>query len=130
MAKRGMRQPETSLEAYRSLDPEKLRKSYKDIQGAVQSLGKAHFEQIASFLKVEPVKIWKRMSEARKLGLIHLTDSKEKTSSGRFAFQYAPGPAPESVERKKKVMKGKTIADYSKALIQPKLNTHNTERLF
>lgn len=130
MAQRGMRQPKTSLEAYKSLDPEKLNKIHKDIVTAVNALGKAHFEQIASYLGVKPERIWKRMSEVRLLGLIHLTDSKEMTSSGRMAFQYAPGPAPESFATKKRIMKGKTVSDLSKALIQPKLNIHNTERLF
>jgi len=122
--------PDTSVAAYHSLDPAKIRKTYQDIMKALESLGKGNYEQISDWLNVDPAKIWKRTSEMVRLGLIHRTESKILTRSKKFSYQYALGPSPEPVKRKERVMKGKTVSDFSKALIQPKQSSRTQESLF
>jgi hypothetical protein len=42
-----------------------------------------------------------------------------------------PGAATEPVKKKERVLKGKTVVDFSKAILkQPKINQQNQERLF
>jgi|ERR1700744_3963815 len=117
-----IKQPQTSVDAYKSLDPEKIAKIYLQIVWALGSIGPATYEGIAEYLKVEPVKIWKRMSEAHRLGLIHRTGNRMFMKSGRQGFVWAAGKGEEdSVKKKHRVLKGPTVSEYSKAILQPTL---------
>jgi len=43
--------PETSIDAYRSLDPRELNETYRQILHALDEIGEGTFEDIAAFLK-------------------------------------------------------------------------------
>lgn len=114
------RNPDTSDAAYHSLDPVRISKTHAKILEALKVLGRSNYEKIADHLQMEPSKIWKRTSELIKDNLIYRTESKVLTSSLRFSYEYAivdqtgakPAPA-----RKERVMKGKTVSDFSKELV-------------
>lgn len=119
--------PQTSKDAFASLDPEKLGEIYKKIVAALRELKQGTYEDIAKVLKMKPEKIWKRMSEAHSKGLVERTGERKKMASGREGFVWIPTnklPITESA------MPGKTIVDFSKALIQPKPNEKVVNSLF
>jgi hypothetical protein len=108
--------PETSLEARRSLDPEKIAKMYLRIVEALNAIGSGTYEDIAAHLKEQPVRIWKRMSECNRLGLAHRTGDRKLMKSNRQGFVWAPGPSTETVQREQKVMKGPSVVDHSRKI--------------
>lgn len=110
--------PETSLEAYRSLNPVKVSETQGKIAAAVQSLGRGNYELIAAYLNEPEGKIWKRIGECVKLGLIHKTGETKQTKNGCKSYLYFPGPSSEPIKKKERVMKGKTVADYSRSIQQ------------
>ena len=122
MSKR--KNPPTSLEAFKSLDPEKVNEIYKKIVSALRIIKEGTYEDIARNLKMEPVRIWKRMNEARKMGLIERTENRRKMASGRDGFTWVATDLLPSTE---KAIPGKGVVDYSRSLIQPKFTQ---ERLF
>jgi predicted transcriptional regulator len=129
MSKR--KNPDTSLEAYRSLDPIKISQIMIKISEAVKVLGKANYEMVASHLGMKEERVWKRFIDCVRANLIHRTDETRQTKQNRKSYLYAPGPSTETIQREQKVMKGKTVADHSRAikkLSQPILN--QPERLF
>lgn len=114
---------DTSQAAYHSLDPAKISKTHAKILEALKVLGRANYEKIADHLQMAPEKIWKRTSEMITDNLIYRTESKVLTRSNRFSYEYAildpstPKPAPPKKER---VLKGKTVSDFSKELVKTK----------
>ena len=80
--------PETSIDAFKSLDPRELNETYRQILFSLDQLGEATFEEIASFLHVSPARIWKRMSELGKMELIYRPGNKRKLKSGRMGFTW------------------------------------------
>lgn len=122
---------DTSKEAFYSLDPEMLVGLRKKIFKALQEIGAGHYEDIAKQAGIDPMKCWKRLSELMTDGLIHRTGDRKMLSSKRAGSVWAIGPSSKTVKRRERVMKGPTIVDYSKSILnQPKLNQQNTERLF
>jgi predicted transcriptional regulator len=80
--------PETSIESYRSLDPRQLNETYRQILYALDEIGEGTFEDIASFLKCNAGKIWKRMSELGKMELAYRPGNKRKLKSGKMGFTW------------------------------------------
>jgi hypothetical protein len=108
--------PETSKDALRSLEPDSIRAMYRKIAAALQVLGPSTFEEVATYLNEKPERIWKRLDEARKIGLCHRPGEKKKMSSGRFGFLWKAGDGPDVVDQKSKLSETKTIADHSRAI--------------
>ena len=110
--------PETSREAYHSLNPANILEVHHRIMDALRILGNGTFEDIARQAKLEPQRVWRRLSELLKVDIVYRPGTKKPLRSGRNGFIWAltkPGePTAPVTER---VMKGKTIADYSKKLI-------------
>lgn len=79
---------ETSLEAYRSLDPRQMQDIYRQVLVALDELGEATFEELAANLKVSPARVWKRLSEMAKMELIYRPGNKRKLKSGRMGFTW------------------------------------------
>lgn len=119
MAKR--KNPDTSLEAYHSLDPVKISEMHKKIARAVKALGSGNYEAIALYLGVAESKVWKRLKEAQDAGLIFKTGETVLTKSNCKSYVYAcvgeKVPAP--VRKPEKSIKGKSVSDYSRELIKP-----------
>lgn len=110
--------PQTSLDAYRNLDPTRLAEIYVKIIESLKIIKEGNFEDIADHMKVKPEKIWKRLSELARAGLIHRTSTRKTLRSGDTGFTWKPGPRTEKIE---KVMPGDSISEYSKKLTQQNL---------
>lgn len=78
--------PETSKEAYKNLDPAKLRDSYKQIVLALSELGSGTFEDIAKKMKVDKSVVWKRLSELERANILYRPGTKKTLKSGRSGF--------------------------------------------
>jgi hypothetical protein len=123
--------PSTSTDAYKSLQPEKIAAMYVKIVEALTKIGPSTYEQLADYMGEKPERVWKRLSEAGRFNLIHRPGKRKTMRSGRQGFVWSVGPSTETIQREQKVMKGKTVADHSRAikkLSQPILN--QPERLF
>ena len=120
----------TSKMAYDSITQDQLQPMYKKIIAALTELGPSTYEELSIHLKEKPDRIWKRLSEVGKMDLIHRTGDIRKLSSGRFGMIWAVGATPETVKMSKKSLPGKTIADYSRALIQPNPSSNIRSKLF
>lgn len=118
---------DTSRAAYASLDPESISTMYKAIVAGLRKIGSGTYEDIAKVLKLKPEKVWKRLSEAQKLGLIERTEMKKKLKSGREGYVWK---ATASLPITESAMPGKTVSDYSKALTQPTLSPYIQKQLF
>lgn len=77
---------ETSLDAYRSLDPAKLGDTYKQIILALADLGSGTFEDIAKKMKVDKSVVWKRLSELERANILYRPGTKKTLKSGRLGF--------------------------------------------
>lgn len=119
--------PATSREAFASLDPNKISQIKKDIVMALRINGPETYEGIARFLKKDPQKIWKRMSECHRDGLIERTGERRKMASGREGFIWR---ATDKLPATEKALPGKTVADFSRALTHPQTSKYTQERLF
>lgn len=114
--------PATSLEAYKVLQPEQLRQTYKDILFALSQLGEATTEQIADALKVKPDKIWRRVSEMLRMELIYRPGNKRLLKSGKNGYTWVKTTSGESTKIViEKALPGATISDFSKKILQPTL---------
>lgn len=112
--------PETSNEAYRSLDPRQLNDTYRQILSALDAIGRGTFEDVAAWLKCNPSKIWKRMSELSKMELIYRPGTKKVLKSGRQGYEWMrTNPSKTEVQAKEVVYKAteKTAADFASDLI-------------
>jgi predicted transcriptional regulator len=113
---------ETSIDVYKALQPEQLRQTYKDILFALSQLGEATTEQIAEALKVKPDKIWRRVSEMHRMGLIYRPGTKRLMTSGSMGYTWKltqPGQSSETVVEK--ALPGKSVSDFSKKILQQQL---------
>lgn len=109
--------PETSREAYDSLNSIELAVIYVKIIEALKVLGSATSEQVATHLTMDHSKIWKRYSELERMNKIRKTGYKLRNKSGRSAFSYClcDSNLPKT-DRAEKAMKGPSIADYSREI--------------
>lgn len=119
-----------SQEAFYSLDPDQLVGLRKRIFEALVLIKSGHYEDIAYAAGIEPVQCWKRLSELLKDGVIHRTGERKMLSSNRVGFVWAPGAATEPVKKKERIMKGKNIADFSRAINQVSQSIHTQNQLF
>jgi hypothetical protein len=111
----------TSLNAYKSLDPENIRQMYKDIVFVLgQMQGGGSYEDIAKALKVKESRVWKRLGEAERIGLIHRSGRKI-LSSGRAGSIWKVGPKGASLVIENKGLPGPSVSDYAKAILQTSL---------
>lgn len=107
----------TSVEAYKSLNPEDLREMYRDIMKALGVLGIASFEDIAAHLKVEKSRVWRRLAEMERMELIYRPGTKKILKSGRQGYEWALTSANiVKTEKSERALPGKTVADYSKSI--------------
>lgn len=112
------KQPETSLEAYRNLDPVRLSRLHQDMVRAVGALNEANYEAIANFLMLKPEKVWKRLNEVERAGAIYKPGNTILTRNGAKSYTYRltkPGESTAPVTEK--ILPGKSISDFSKKLI-------------
>jgi len=121
--------PETSIEAFQSLQDSEVKKTYLDIIWALSVIKQGTYEDISRFLKCKPDKIWKRLNEigGKKYNLIHRPGEKRALKSGRKGYVWALNqdtPVPT------KTIPGKSIADFSRAINQVKPSSNTIERLF
>lgn len=109
---------ETSVEAFRSLDPTQLSDTRRKIIYALSQLFEGTFEDIAAYLKVEKSTIWKRLSELAKDGLIYRTGNKKALRSGRagYTWRLTDKTLPKTTTAEK-MLKGPGIAHYSRKII-------------
>lgn len=107
--------PETSKEAYRSLDVATLNERYKTILDALGKLGEATTEEIAAYAKVRHETIWKRFSELANMNLIYRPGNKRLMKSGRngYTWMLCCDSTPKTVNSEK-ALKGDSIADISR----------------
>jgi len=115
---------ETSVEAFHSLNPEQLVGLRKKILNTLIAIGSGHYEDIAMAANITSSQCWKRLSELEKFKMIHRTGERKMLSSKRMGFVWAPGASPEPVQKKERVMKGKTVSQFAKAIL------NQPERLF
>jgi predicted ArsR family transcriptional regulator len=112
---------ETSKEAYQSLDPSKLRETYRQILYAISQIGESTSQEIAAFLKTDHQKIWKRMVDLERMELVYKPGTKKPLKSGRMGYCYqlrqVSMPTTKAAE---KALKGPAIVDYSRRLISDK----------
>ena len=123
------RPPQTSVDAFRQLDPEKISQTHQKIINALALIHKGHFEDIASKAKINPSSCWKRLSEVREKGLIERTTERKNLSSG------SQGSVWKLTENGRKavtegILPGKSVADFSRALLQPNPKLAIQEKLF
>lgn len=78
--------PQTSIDAYRSLDPIKLSDTYKKIVLALTELGSGTFEDISKKMKVDKSVVWKRLSELERANILYRPGTKKTLKSGRSGF--------------------------------------------
>lgn len=124
----GRKNIETSIEAFHSLKSEEMRKTYLDIIWALSVIKTGTFENIATFLKCSPGKIWRRLGELEsKYNLIHRPGEKKPLKSGRNGFVWKLNSDTPIVERP---IPGKTVSDYSKAFNQPAPSNSIVQTLF
>jgi hypothetical protein len=111
--------PDTSTDAYRQLDPIKISQRMQKIADGLKVIGKGNYEDISLACGLREDQVWKRLIDCMKAGLIHRTPEKKRTKDNRDSYIFAPGPATQIAAKKERVMKGKSIVDFSRKLIQP-----------
>jgi predicted transcriptional regulator len=109
--------PATSNEAFRSLDPAKINEIHKKILAALEVMGSGTYEDLANYLHLENQRVWRRLSELERAKLIHRPGERKLLKSGRQGMVWMPGPSPETAKKRERVMKGKTVAQFAKAIL-------------
>ena len=108
-----------------NLDPIKVSQTMTKIAETLKAIGKGNYEQIAEASGMPEAKVWKRLIDCIRAGLIHRLDETKKTAHGNKSYLYAPGPATQLQKKNERVMKGKTVVDYSRELVKPKTTEVN-----
>lgn len=112
--------PETSIDAYKSLKASEVRETYQRILETLDILGKGTFEDIAAVMKCSRDKIWRRLSEMERLEMIYRPGTKKVLKSGRSGYEWArTNPSKTESQRKEVVYKSseKTAADFAMDII-------------
>lgn len=114
--------PDTSIDAFKALTPEKLAFDYRCIIDALKRLKLANYEQISRYLGWADInKCSRRLKELEGMQIIFKPGSKSTTKRNRQAYNYAiVGGGEEKIEIEK-VMQGETICDISRKLTQKSL---------
>lgn len=117
--------PQTSIDAYRSLDPAKLSDTYKKIILALTEIGSGTFEDISRKMKVDKSVVWKRLSELERANILYRPGAKKTLKSGRLGFvwmiQSLDGVS--SIIEEAKLKSTQTVQDHSRN-IQAIANSH------
>lgn len=121
---------ENSQSAYKSLDPIRISWMHQKIVDALGVIRKGNYEQIAAQIGEPEKRVWKRLNEVVKAGLIHNTGENILTKDKCKSSVYALRPSPESVTKKKRVMKGPAVQDFSRAINQVQQSIHSQKSLF
>lgn len=110
-------QPETSLEAYKSLDVATLTDIYKKILGVLAVIGEGTFEDIAAQLRVDKSRVWKRMSELERMELVYRPGNKRVLKSGRqgYTWMLTNGATPKTTKTEQ-MLKGKGIEAHTRRI--------------
>lgn len=107
--------PETSRDAFKSLDPEKLTETKRKILYALSQIISGNHEDIAAYMKVDRSVIWKRLSELERDGLIFKPGTKKALRSGRLGFTYClTGQSMPTTQAAEKALAGPSIAQFSR----------------
>lgn len=108
--------PDTSVEAWRSIDPTQLAQIYRGILYALGIMNKATFEEIAAHMKVDKSRVWKRMSELERMKLVYRPGSKKLLRSGRNGYEWAltSQVIPQTEKDLKTLKETQTIQDHSR----------------
>lgn len=80
--------PETSVSAYRSLNPLQLAEIYQKILWGLGQIGEGTFEDIAIAVRLPKERVWKRMNELCKNNLIYRPGNKKPLASGRLGYTW------------------------------------------
>lgn len=108
---------DTSIEAWRTLDPTQVAEIYRGILYALGIMNKATFEEIAAHMKVGRDRVWKRMSELERMKLVYRPGSKKVLKSGRLGYEWAlTSVGMPKTDQDMKILKGKSVSDYSKEI--------------
>jgi hypothetical protein len=115
--------PETSLEAYKALTPEKLSADYAKIINGLKVLGTATYEQLSDFNGCrEPNIISRRMCELERKQLIFKTGEKRLTKRRRNAFVYClTNNFPKTDNETKLISHPQSKEEIKSTVIQPTL---------
>lgn len=83
--------PDTSLEAYynRIVDTGARETTYKKILDALKKIGEGNYELIAAAANEKESRIWKRIGELRKDGLVIDTGKRMQTKDNNASMIYA-----------------------------------------
>lgn len=116
----GRKKVETSIEAYNLLNEEHISNHHRKILIALRLLKNGNYEQISQKASMDRHQVARRLNELESKGLVYKPGIKTLTSTGRNSFVYsltADGKvySPAPVER---VMKGKSVSDFAKEIIQ------------
>lgn len=100
--------PQTSIDAYRSLTIEELNDTYKRILSSLAALGEGTFEDIAAHAKLDKSRVWKRMSELERMELVYRPGTKKLLKSGRSGFTWSltNSATPKTNKSEKELLKG------------------------
>lgn len=106
-----MKQPETSLAAYKSVSLEMKNSHWGKIIKALKSLGSGTYEELADHVGMERHQIGRRLKEMELEELIFKSGLKRPTKSGRNAYvYYLVGSSQPKTEREINYSKVKTTA--------------------
>ncbi len=130
-----MKVPETSLEAYRSIDIKTLSEIYHDILKSLGILGEATFEEISANLRIDKSRVWKRMSELERMELVYRPGNKRLLKSGRngYTWMLRTAATVKTEEQAKEVRYKPDVpnaADYASNIISKTLTPVIQQQLF
>jgi len=107
--------PETSVAAYKSLDPLQLAEIYQKILWGIGQLGECTFEELAKGISLPKERVWKRLSELERNNLIYRPGNKRPLASGRLGFTWKLVKENESTDPvTEQSPTGPTVSDYSR----------------
>lgn len=117
MPKRNSNPPDTSRAAYKAAASEMIANHKQQILQALKILGQGTGEQIASRARINYFQVQRRISELEKDGLVFKPGHKLPTKTGRLSYVWQlRNPEQVQITKVEKVLPGKTVADFSKAI--------------
>lgn len=115
-----MKQPSTSLDAYKSVSIEMKNNHYSKILKALKSLGSGIYEEIADYVGMDKNQVSRRLKEMELEELVYKSGLKRPTKSGRSAFVYhVVGSSQPKTEKEINYSKVKiTAAEHANKIIE------------
>lgn len=113
--------PQTSIDAFKSLEADKLNERYKKILDALATIGEGTFEEIAVAAKLDKSIVWKRLGELATKQLIFRPGRKRLLKSNRsgFTWMLTNGATPKTTEQENVFRTTKpTFTDHTRKLNQ------------